>query len=215
MLARRILGLFVIVTAVSCPLQSSGAKQPDTCYFQVRLQEPRGDAGTRTLYVKDSYYSGEYESAGLKWKLVKNKDGVFLLNYIRKYAAKYPPGTSRETPACIVPGPVGDVKQYLAKNDAKKIGQETVNGKLCDMYTYKDKIGGWNCKFWAHAKTLLPVKLVMNGKKPTDIETVTYVTYKVGLPIPDSRFEVPKDYKIGKMPAMPANKDAAPKPAEK
>ncbi len=214
MTARRIFGLFVIISAMSWPLQSDGAKKPETCVYEVKLQCPQGDMGSKKLYVKDSYYACEMDSAGLKFKTIKNKNGVFLINDWRKHAGKYPPGTTRESPFSILPGPVGDVKQFLAGNEAKKTGQETINGKLCDIYSYKSPLGGWNCKLWAHSKSLLPIKLVMSGAKPSDTQTATYMTYKVGLDIPDSRFEIPKGYAIGDI-SLPKDRAASPKPAGK
>ena len=51
----------------------------------------------------------------------------------------------------------------------------------------------------------------MSGAKPSDTMTATYLTYKVGLDIPDSRFEIPKDYAIGDIPI----KATSPKPGGK
>jgi len=215
---RRILGILVITSAIAFSGPADSAKKPDTLFYEARLSCPQGDMGTRKMWMKDSNFTCEVDSAGLKRTVIKNEDGVFMVNLSRMRAAKYPPGTTRESPMSIVPGPVGDVKAFLAGNDAKKTGQEKINDKPCTIYKYKEKLTKWNCKLWVHSTSLLPVKLVMTGQRPQDNETVTYVTYKRGVDIPDSRFQLPKGITIAPMsvvkdrPASSTTTAPAPKP---
>jgi outer membrane lipoprotein-sorting protein len=121
----------------------------------------------------------------------------------------------------FLPGPAGDVKEFLKKTEAKKEGQETVEKTLCDIYTYTEKETKWNCKLWVEQKTLNPVKMVMTGTKKTDVINVAYVSYRTRGVIADSRFDLPKGMEVRPMPqpkedAPKKEGDAAPaEPAEK
>jgi len=196
----RIAGLALLTMAV-LPFPVCGGAKVDTLVYQVRMKSSLGDWGTRKMTMKGSNFVFEAESAGMKMKVIKNNDGVFLLHPFRKEAGKYPKGVNRESPMAYLPGPVGDVKAFLAKNKAKAVGKEKIDKKLCDVYTYTEKESGWKCKLWVSSKDMTPVKLEMTGTKKGDVRTVTYISYKRGVPVPDSIFQLPKDIKIRPMSA--------------
>jgi hypothetical protein len=124
---------------------------------------------------------------------------------VRPVVGKYPPGSNRNSPTAFLPGPVGDVKTFLSKNKAKKIADEKVGKKLCHTYSYVEKETGRGCKLSVIPKTLSPVKLVVLGKKAADNVTSTYLSYKTGVPVADSVFELPKGAKIRPMPSRAAS----------
>lgn len=189
--------LFFLSAAVSMPLQAICAAKPDTTIYEVKLKSKAGDAGVRKMCMKAPYFAWESKGGGISFKVVKNKDGTFLYHTMLNYAAKYPPGSNRESPMACLPGPVGNVKAFLAKNKAKKSGTEKVNKKSLDIYTYKETVTSLDCKLYVDPKTLTPVKLVMLGEKPDSAITATYATYKRNIEVPDSQFEFPKGVRIG------------------
>ncbi len=191
----RIIGVLVTVLAVLAPAHSI-AKKADTLYYEVKMKSEQGDMGTRKMYMKGSRFAWEYDSAGLTVTVIKTEDGVTMIWPEKKRGWKYPKGSTRESPMSYLPGPAGDVKQFLAKNKAQKDGAEKIGKKDCLIYTYKEEVSKWKCKLWVEKKTLNPVKLVMMGAKPSDATTVTYVKYQRGAEVADSRFKVPKDITV-------------------
>lgn len=209
---RRIIGSVVLAAALLVPQCVYGAKVP-TLYYEAKLSAKQGDMGTRKTYIKGAYYYTETKVGNMTFRTVKNKDGAFMIHPMDRYAAKYPSGTNRDNPIVFLPGPTGDVKAFLAKMKAKKTGSEKIGDKPCDIYTYHEPVTELDCKLWVETKSSSPVKLVYVGKdKQTEI-TATYASFKLGLDVPDSKFELPKDIKIVQM-KEPEKKDA-PKAAKK
>jgi len=193
------LSVLAILVAL-CSGQSDAKPKIDTVVYQVQMNSPQGNMGTRKMYKKGDNFVWEADSAGIKMKFIKNKDGAFMLHPMGRFAGKYPPGTNRESPMTFLPGPAGDVKQFLDKNEAKKEGEEKIDKTLCDIYTYTEKETKWKCKLWVEQKTLRPVKMVMTGAKKSDTIDVTYISYRTGAVVADSRFELPKGLEIRPMP---------------
>jgi outer membrane lipoprotein-sorting protein len=98
---------------------------------------------------------------------------------------------------------------------AKKTGQQTLDGFPCDIYQLTRKQEGrtLTLKAWVSRTTQprLPLKVenTLQVRRPnmsvTQSQTTRITNLKLGVPIPDSLFEVPPGYKIveGGGPGMP------------
>jgi outer membrane lipoprotein-sorting protein len=170
-----------------------------TTVYGIHLKSTFGDMGTRKLYVDGEFFRWEYSCAGLDTKLIKNRDGLFLLNNRRKFAGKYPPGDSRESVSALFPGPIGNVGSYLKSRNAKLAGKTVINKKKCMQYDYSAG-AEWRCKLWVDAATSTPVQIELNGKTKADHVKGTYTSYRLNSPVPESLFALPKDMKIVDMP---------------
>lgn len=206
-LARIMAIVGAVAAAVLLPLCAPAAPKPATLFYEVRLTSPQGDMGTRKMYIKGAHYAWYVDSPGIKTRLVRNKDGVFLLHPLRNVAAKYAAGSATESPQACLPGPTGDVKQFLTAHSAKKIAEQSLNKKPCLVYTYTEKLTGFACKLWVTKASLSPVRLIMTGAKGKQVITADYVSYELGADVPDSHFRLPKDVQIR---PMPASRTAAP-----
>lgn len=175
-------------------------------HYEVKLKSASfGDMGTRELWVKGDNMCWNSKSVNLEVRLVKNKQGVFLIHPWNKVAAKYPEESNRGNVRALLPGPAGSVKAFLTAAKAEKKGRETVNKELCDVYSYSDALTKSNCKLWVSAKSGKPVQLVVAGDKgKRDTITATYTRYEADARVPDSIFEVPKGYAIRPMPERKA-----------
>lgn len=194
--------IVVLAFLVCCSDRALSEAKPSTLYFQVKMKSAAGDLIDRhEMYIKGANYVWLTYTAGMKIKLIKNDDGVFLLQPMGRFIATYERGSERESPHYFFPGPMGDVKEFLSEVDAKKVAEEKLGKKLCDVYLYSAKITGRECKLWVDKKSGVPVKLVRIGKKPELNVTGEYVTYKQNVQVPDSLFKLPKGVRIVKMPA--------------
>ena len=177
--------------------------KPYTIHYEVKLQSASfGDMGTRKLWVKGDKMRWESKSADLPLHIVKNDRGVFLLHPWQDVAAKYPKGTSRGNPRALLPGPTGSPKVFLKAVNAVKHGQETIDNKPCNVYTYTDPVTKRDCRIWIGARSGKPVRLLLKGDRArVDTVTATYTKFVEGANAPDSLFELPKGYTIRPMPA--------------
>lgn len=194
----------IVALAVVCALPAIAFGQPasNTLYYLVKITGPRGDEGTRSMTIKDTNFVWTFNYQGVKIRVIKNKDGAFMISN-KHSAGKYAAGSNRERPATFLPGPLGNVKDFIADNNAKLTGTEKVNGKKCNVFTYKGKPDGDTRMLWVDAKTMAPVKLMFLGSKPNHTRTVVYKAYKLGIPVSDSLFVLPKELTVRPMPERP------------
>ncbi|MBP6964467.1 MAG: hypothetical protein KBC96_08680 [Armatimonadetes bacterium] len=208
----RSLSLSIMAVLIgTCCVQSTAKSKIDTVVYEVKLSSPQGDMGTRKMYRRGDHFLWEYESAGMKMKFVRNKDGAFMIHPTGRYAGKYPPGSNRENPITFLPGPQGDVKEFLNRQRAERVGEEKVEGRICDIYTYIESESQWKCKLWVDKKDFVPVKMTMTGAKKTDVIDVIYLSYKTGVVVAESRFDLPKDIEIRNVPEPKKDSEAADK----
>lgn len=196
----RIKVIILLAVVILCPVSLCCADKPSTVVYEVKMKSAQGDMGARIMHMKGSDFAWEYDSAGLKMRLIRNKDGAFLIHPQNRYIGKYPAGSDRESPMSFLPGPIGDVKAFLANVKAEKAREETIDENTCDVYKYNEPVSGWKCELSVDQKSMKPVKLIMKGIKAEQDITANYVSYKTGEDIPDSYFVLPKDVPIRPMP---------------
>jgi len=193
-------------------LSSAQAAAPQTLHYKVQMKTGFGNAGFREFWIKGSNMRCELQSGQFVIAIVKNPNGVFMIHPMKKVAAKYPDGSPRGNARTLLPGPTGSPKAFLGQMKATRVASAKVGKQSCDVYWYTEPITKRHCKLWLDAKTGKPVKLWMEGKqKVMDEVTATYVTFVQGVAIPDSKFQVPKDYAIRPMPKQ----DYASRPASR
>lgn len=213
MRTRDILLLLCIVALIGATA-SAGTVVPGSLHYKVKMKSASfgKDAGTREVWLKGDKMRCDIFGGKLRVTVVKNSQGVFLINPFNKIAGKYPDGSPRGNARALLPGPTGSSKAFLSAVKAKKLANDKVGKQLCEVYSYTEPTTKRLCKLWVDSKTGKPVKLWMQGKrKVMDELTATYVLYDDGAKISDSLFEVPKDYVIRPMP----KRELASKPATK
>jgi hypothetical protein len=90
---------------------------------------------------------------------------------------------------------------------AEKSGEAQEGSKKCAIWSYVESETKWRCKLYLDRKSKLPVKLIMSGETDkTDTITVTYASFKTGVEVADSVFQLPKDYPIRDMPTPDATR---------
>ena len=97
-----------------------------------------------------------------------------------------------------------DLKSYDPNNPCasnpdttcEKVGTETVNGRSCDKWIFKDKKNGETTTLWIDQKLHFPIKTVNSDGSEMDLTNV-----KEGAP-PSSTFDIPAGYQKFNMGAM-------------
>jgi len=168
------------------------AAATNSVVYEVKMKSSAGNMGTRKMSLKGECFRWEANTAGLLVRIIKNHDGVYILDYKDRFAGKYPAGSSRENPSVFLPGPIGNVSAFLKQQKAKQTTKGTVNKKSCVAYEYTESVTKWNCRLWVTKASLTPVRLELIGKKKGTSVTADYSYYKLGVPIADSVFELPK-----------------------
>jgi len=87
-----------------------------------------------------------------------------------------------------------DTVEYLKSIEAKPLGQESIEGKLCDVYQITYPQTGTKGKIWVWKEKNFPLKSVMTVGGET--LTTEYRNVQMGISIPDSYFELPPGTQI-------------------
>ena len=150
------------------------------------------------LYIKDRQIRAEMEDAfGQKQILISRpgKDQTFMLYPKTKGFMKFP--------ATAALSPVNQDEEAVKKNGGRKrIGQEDIEGYLCDKYEiiFANKYRG-RMIVWEARKLKYPIQMIQVGGPPTASVSRKLTNIKEQR-IEDSMFRVPEGYKKVNKPAQ-------------
>lgn len=196
-------------TAPAKPVKRAAAKAGvtgalETCEFQVRTRSKVGFRGTATYWVKGPWVREEKRSGGgMELILVSNDKGLFIRNKHSNYWFRYPDEMGVRLRQRILGGPIGDVKAFLKETNAKYLGQEKVEGVLCNAWSYRFKGADDKFRLWTDLKNTRPIRMerdhLVRGTRKRDVLVVEYLRYHAGQQLPDSLFRVPANEKVHDM----------------
>jgi Domain of unknown function (DUF4412) len=150
------------------------------------------------LYIKDRQIRAEMKDAfGQKQILISRpgKDQTFMLYPKTKGYMKFP--------ATAVLSPASQDEKTITKNGGRKlIGQEDIEGYLCDKYeiAFANKYRG-KMIVWIARKLNYPIQMIQVDGPPTGSLKRKLTNIKEQR-IEDSMFKVPEGYRMVKKPAQ-------------
>lgn len=160
---------------------------------------PENETVTASLALKGNKMRVEMEAEGQKvvWIADSDKKTAVMYNPTEKAGMKFPIDQfENQTSQLQSPD------DLVAKQpDGKIVGEETVDGKPCVVYEYKD--ADTTGKVWIWKDKGFPLKVEAKTKEGTSV--VEYKNVKVG-GIDDKLFEIPADIELidlGNLPGMP------------
>ena len=167
------------------------AEKVTTMSYDQIITSPTGEIITSKVWVKGKKMRVEQIARGTKVVTLMKKGNVHLYYYpSQKMAVKmYMPAgiiqRHQENPR--------EMAEYLKSTKAKPLGQEKIEGKLCDIYqvSYPQGIRG---KVWIWRRKNFPLKLVV-GNSGESI-TIEYKNLQMSISIPDNLFELPPGTQI-------------------
>jgi outer membrane lipoprotein-sorting protein len=165
-----------------------GHAETRTAMYEQVMRNPDLSEVVSRFWIKDDMMRVESEADGEKVITIKTKDGLY--NYVpsRKMLAKISDYGGTLLPESE--SPFGYM-EYLRRQNAAPAGAEAVNGYDCDIYEFFDEEMGLEGKAWIWKNTQFPVKIQM--ETPVGRFQSVFRDIKIGQPVPDSMFELPKD----------------------
>jgi outer membrane lipoprotein-sorting protein len=160
---------------------------------------PRGPATAEgEVWLKNEKVRMKAQMSGMNTNMIIAEDAIYQWMEGQPMGMKLPKGTESSASA--------DYVKMDLRTKGKKIGTETVDGLVCDVYVLETNEGGRKAKHtgWlARAKSGFPVKWVMeSGKTKT---TTTNRDIEIGANVPDSMVTPPKDVRFEDMSEMMKN----------
>lgn len=201
-------GLFILWALVitgGFPSSSLLAQQASTMSYDQIVTSPSQGTTTFKVWIKGNNMRMEQIAEGEKMITLMKEGAIYLYYPSQKMAMKMDISAGagqggQENPK--------DMVEYLKSIEAKPLGQERIEDKLCDVYqiTYPQTglpaeasaEAGAKGKIWVWKEKNFPLKSVM----AVGSETITteYRNVQMGISIPDSYFEIPPGTQIIKMP---------------
>jgi hypothetical protein len=165
-----------------------------------------GFVDSSKLWMKGSFLRWEKRSgAGLRIMLLRNAKGVYQINQSSHDGHKWPKVWEKDLAPQVnlVGGPQGDPHAFLQKVKAKRTGAESYNGRPCEIWSYSapgQKKGERQIfRVWLAKPAGTPVRLETRVRTPRggfNTVGIDYKSYRWGMAIPDSFFDVPAGTKI-------------------
>lgn len=198
---------FICLVSLACLVGSFvKAEEITTMSFEQIITSSRGQTMASKVWIKGNNMRTEQIAEGEKMVTLM-KEGVMYLYYpAQKMAMKMDISTGA--------GQGGrnpkNMMEYLKSVKAKPLGQERIEGKLCDVYqiTYPQKglptealtKAGAKSKVWVWRKKKFPLKSVMTVGNET--MTTRYKNVQMDINIPNNYFELPSGTQIMDMSQM-------------
>jgi outer membrane lipoprotein-sorting protein len=156
------------------------------------------------LYMKESNVRLETKTPdGKEMIMIKKGDKMITVYPDKKIAMQMPMSKeAMEKMGAKTPDYTGSeekLKEYLDKISQYKVGEETIDGRLCDVYEIKND-DGKNSKVWLAKDIHWPLKTIATDSKGDTI--VEFKNIKLNEPVDDSLFEVPAGMNFVNMDAM-------------
>lgn len=201
---KRIFVLFVAVILVACGVVLAEQVPSSLSFDQTITSNTKMPNMNSKFYKKGDKIRMEMEMAnGIKNVMIKTADKFYSVDLARGVAMAMP--FSGEMQAKMSESldkfdkTPEQFKEYIENNQMKKIGMDTVNGQLCDVYE-SSAVAGNNLKMWIAQNNTFPVRTEITtseGKIVSDFKNV-----KINPSLDDSLFQIPAGVKVMDMSQM-------------
>ncbi len=165
-------------------------------YDQI-ITSSRGETMTSKVWIKGNNMRMEQIAEGEKMITLMKKGTMYLYYPAQKMAMKMDISVGagqggQENPK--------DMMEYLKSVKAKPLGQEKIEGKLCNVYQITYPQTGAKGKIWVWRGKNFPLKSVMTVGSET--MTTKYRNVQMDINIPNSYFELPPGTQMMDMSQM-------------
>ncbi len=173
------------------------AQPTSTISYDQIVTSPSLGTMTSRVWIKGEKMRIEQTAQGQKMVTLMKEGAMYLYYPSQKMAMKIDISAGagqggQENPK--------DMMEYLKSVKTKPLGQERIEGKLCDVYQIISSQTGARGKVWVWREKKIPLKSVMTVGNETI--TTRYRNIQIGINIPDSLFELPPGTKIMDMSQM-------------
>jgi len=189
---------FVCFVGLACLAGSFvKAEKVTTISYDQTITSSRGQTMTSKVWIKGEKMRIEQTAQGQKMITLMKEGAMYLYYPAQKIAMKMDVSAGADQEEQENPK---EMVEYLKSIEAKPLGQERIEGKLCDIYQITYPQTGARGKIWVWRGKNFPLKSVMT----VDSETITteYRNVQMGINIPDSLFEIPPGTQIMDMSQM-------------
>jgi len=194
---KKLIQLICFVSLVCLVGSFVKAEKITTMSYDQIITSSRGETMTSKVWIKGNNMRMEQIAEGEKMITLMKEGTMYLYYPAQKMAMKMDISAGagqggQENPK--------DMMEYLKSIKAKPLGQEKIEGKLCNVYQITYPQTGAKGKIWVWKGKNFPLKSVMTVGSETI--TTRYRNVQMDISIPDSYFELPSGTQIMDMSQM-------------
>ena len=146
---------------------------------------------TAKVILQDEQFRMEAVQEGVTTVAIRNAQGIFTYLPAERLAMKLP---ALETSQGGVIEDLNHYVSYVNQHNGKVIGQETVDGKVCDIYQFVDPANGNATTAWVWKEQEFPLRMETDGPEGKVITEIQNLQFDV--PVDPSLFEIPAGFKM-------------------
>ena len=146
--------------------------------------------------LKDDLFRMDTAVGGQTAVIIHNHEGTFTVMPNEGMAMK----ASSLMPFQRPVSGADDYTQYLARQHAERIGEETVGGYACDIYRLTDPEAGGTITAWVWKDKMFPVRMEIDGAQGKMLVEISNL--QLGANIPDSAFKLPDGIQVMDMGSL-------------
>ena len=149
------------------------------------------DVTTAKVILEDDKFRMEAVQEGVTTVAIRNARGIFTYLPGERLAMKLP---ALETSQGGVIEDLNDYVSYVNQHNGQVIRQETVDGKLCDVYQFVDPANGNATTAWVWKEKEFPLRLETDGPEGKILTEFEHIEFDV--PVSPSLFEIPAGFEL-------------------
>ena len=188
---RRMTGWAWSVLGALC---AAGVMAPPACARSVAYDQKTimdDDVTMAKVIMQDAKFRMEAVQEGVTTVAIRNARGIFTYLPGERLAMTLP---ALETSQGGVIEDLNDYVGYVNQHNGKVIGQETIEGKVCDVYKFMDPATGNATTAWVWKEKEFPLKMETDGPEGKIVTEFQNIQFDV--PVSPSLFEIPAGFKM-------------------
>lgn len=166
-----------------------------TATYDQKISMGGNVVATVKVAAKDDLLRAESNFSGMQTVMLRNKEGMFSYLPVQKVATKIPPFMDRPNVTRDIP----KYMEFLKSNGGQKIGDEKVDGKDTEVYSFVEPNIKKPGKAWIWKEKQFPIKIEVQA--PEGVTTIDIQNVNFQPSLKDEDFQLPKDTKIVNFPA--------------
>lgn len=140
--------------------------------------------------AKGEFVKTEFLEADRRELFLRNETGTYRVIPEERTAMKLPDSSDPKN----LLDDLDDYGAFLQRNQAKRIGSETLGEKETDIYEFLDPMTRSNSKAWVWKEKMLPIKIEVQSQE--GVLTIELSNIDIASAIDDAVFALPEDYQV-------------------
>jgi outer membrane lipoprotein-sorting protein len=185
----RVTGWRGAALAALCAAGAATAEARSVAYDQKTIMDD--EVIMAAVVLQDRKFRMESVQEGITSVAIRNEQGLFSYLPEERIVIRLP---ALETSQGGVVEELEDYLSYVNERNGTILRQETLDGKLCDVYQFVDPESGGATTAWIWKEREFPLRLETDGPDGRIVVELRNIRFDV--PVSPSMFEIPDGYEV-------------------